>query len=99
MQLGFNCRECDSQLQKERGCVDNGLLPFDLGDERIFRCPLKLVTNMSWQLIQAYAFYKKNLLPNGSSYLAETQKYIDAMFTIDTKYAELEEEQIKKAKR
>lgn len=99
MQLGFNCRECDETLRKERGCTENGIMPFDVGGERTFRCPLKLVTEMTWLYVEAYTFYKKSLLPNGSSYLRETQKYIEAMMVLDGEYARIEAEQMEKAKR
>ena len=99
MQLRFNCRECDEVLKRERGCDEKGLLPFQIDGERVFRCPLKLVTETSWQLVEAYNFYKKNLLPNGSIYLNESRKYLDAMMVLDGEYASIQEAEMKKVKR
>jgi hypothetical protein len=99
MQLRFNCHECDDRLKRERGCAEKGIVPFDVGDERVFRCPLKLVTDQTWKYIEAYNFYKKNLLPNGQSYTKETRKYIDAMMVLDGEYAKLEEAELKKVKK
>jgi hypothetical protein len=99
MQLRFDCRACDEVLKKERGCVDKGIIPFETEDGRIFRCPLKMVTEQSWQYVEAYHFYKKNLLPNGSMYQNETRKFIDAMMVLNGEYAKIEEEQARKLKR
>jgi len=99
MQLRFDCRECDEILKKERGCQERGLIPFETEDGRIFRCPLKLVTSQTWQYVEAYHFYRKNLLPNGQSYLNETRKYIDAMMTLDGEYAKIEEAEMRKVKK
>lgn len=99
MQLGFSCRACDHILKKERGCVEKGIIPFEIDGERVFRCPLKLISNMSWQYIEAYNFYKKSLLPNGQSYLKETRKYIEAMLILDGEYARIEREQMERMKK
>ena len=99
MQLRFNCRECDEVLKRERGCDEKGLLPFQIDGERVFRCPLNLVTETSWQLVEAYNFYKKNLLPNGTIYLNESRKYLDAMMVLDGEYASIQEAEMKKVKR
>ena len=99
MQLRFDCRECDEVLKKERGCGEKGIIPFEVDGERVFRCPLKLVTDHSWSYIEAYHFYKKSLLPNGQSYIKETRKYIDAMMTLDNEYSKIEEAEMKKVKR
>jgi hypothetical protein len=99
MQLGFNCRACDDVLKKERGCTEKGIIPFELDGERVFRCPIKLVSAMSWQYVEAHGFYRKSILPNGQGYLRESKKYIEAMQVLDGEYARIEREEMEKAKR
>ena len=99
MQLNLDCQNCDDILKRERGCVEKGIVPFLLGNERHFRCPIKLVTDTTWNYIRAYRFYKMGLLPNGTSYLNESQKYIEAMGIIDNEFARIEEEQMNKHKK
>jgi hypothetical protein len=95
--MGFDCHECDEQLQKERGCIEKGIVPFYIEDERYFRCPLKLITQISWEYIQAFNFYQKNLLPNGR-WPDESQKFLDAMVLLDNEYKKNEIEAIKRNK-
>ncbi len=83
MQLGFDCRTCDSTLRKERGHDEKGIMPFHVGGEIVFRCPLMLVNKETWEYVAAYKFYKKNLLPSGQSYLFESKKYLDAMVILE----------------
>ncbi len=99
MQLNLDCQNCDDILRRERGCNEKGIIPFLLNEERHFRCPIKLVTNTTWDYIRAYRFYKLGLLPNGTSYLNESQKYIDAMGIIENEFAKIEETAIKRAKK
>jgi hypothetical protein len=96
MQLRFDCRECDEKLKKERGCQDRGLIPFETEDGRVFRCPLTLVTDVTWEYVEAYSFYRKSVLPNGQGYVKESKKYIDAMRILDEEYTKIENEQMEK---
>ena len=72
-------------------------MPFDIDNEMVFRCPLKLITQESWEYIEAYKFYKMGLLPNGSIYTHESRKYLDAMTILDNEFSRREQEQLKKA--
>lgn len=74
-------------------------MPFIIDGERVNRCPLKLATDITHRYIEAYGFYRKNMLPNGVSYLNESQKYIEAMNVLDNEYSRLESEQIEKSTR
>ena len=78
----LNCRECDDHLKRERGCNADGILPFRVGTETYWRCPLKLVTSISWEYIKAYRFFKNNFLPSGKGWLNESDKFLDAMIII-----------------
>ena len=84
-------------MRRERGCIEDGIVPFIVDGERVYRCPLKLATDMTYRYIEAYGFYKKSLLPNGVIYLNETQKYIEAMSVLDSECARMEREQMEQA--
>jgi hypothetical protein len=97
LQLGFDCHECDERLQKERGCVEPGILPFYIEDDTpLYRCPLSLITEITWDYVRAYALYQKNLLPNGQAWINESQKYLDAMTVLENEVKRIEGEQVKK---
>jgi hypothetical protein len=98
MQLGLNCSACDETMQKERGCTEDGIVPFLVGENRYTRCPIKLITRTTWDYIKAYKYHKMGLLPNGISYMNESQKYLDAMTILDNEVARIEEAEMKKAK-
>jgi hypothetical protein len=93
LQLGFDCHECDEQLQKERGCTEAGILPFYIEhDTPLFRCPLSLITETTWDYVRAYALYQKNLLPNGQAWMNESQKFLDAMTVMENEVKKRESE-------
>ncbi len=84
----FDCHNCDDMLKKERGCIENGILPFYFDDGQIFRCPIKIVTPLSWEYIKAFNFYEKSILPNGKGWLEESNKYLQAMMILKNKFTE-----------
>ena len=96
LQLGLDCHTCDDALKRERGCEKEGILPFELDGEMFFKCPVKLITPLSWEYIRAYHFYKKNMLPNGNGWANESDKYLSAMIVIDNEMIKIETEQIKR---
>ena len=96
LDLGLNCHSCDDILKKERGCTEKGIVPFYIGEEKYFRCPLKLITSISWEYIVAFDLYQKGILPNGNAWLNESQKYLDTMVVLENEVKKRELEQIKK---
>lgn len=98
MQLDLDCHECDDVLKHERGCQERGILPFRLEDDIFFRCPVKLVTSVTWEYLRAYNFYKKSILPNGNNWLGESQKFLDAMVIIEKEINKLQAEGMKDKK-
>ena len=99
MDMGFDCHECDEQLQKERGCYEKGIVPFLIGQERFYRCPLKVITPLSWEYIQAFNFYQKSILPNGNYWGYESQKFLDAMIVLDNECKKNETEEINRKRK
>ncbi len=96
--MSLNCQSCDAQLKKERGCTGKGTLPFYIDNEARFRCPIRLVSGMSWDYIRAYDLYKKNFLPNGKGWLDESDKFLNAMTVIDNEIAKMENSKMKRKK-
>ena len=92
----FDCHECDETLQKERGCEAPGIVPFYIEDDKYFRCPLKLITPVSWEYIKGFSLYDKGILPNGFGWINESQKFLDAMVIIENEMARMELEAAKK---
>ena len=72
-------------------------MPFYIGEERYFKCPLKIISDISWEYIEAFALYQKSILPNGKGWIEESQKYLDAMFILDKEIKQRENEETKKA--
>ena len=93
----MNCRDCDDQLQKERGCEGDGIVPFFLDGERIHTCPIKMVQPISWEYIKAHRLYDKNMLPQGKGWLMESQKFLDAMMIVGSELNKVETNKMKKA--
>jgi len=94
-----NCQNCDEQLKKERGCFGEGTVPFYINTEQHYRCPIKLVSGISWEYIRAYGFYKNNFLPNGKGWLDESDRYLDAMSIIRNEITKMEAKKNKPKKR
>jgi len=92
----LDCRTCDEQLRKERGHDSEGTVPFIIDGKRIFRCPIMLITPLTWEYIKAFNFYQKNILPNGGGFNQETRKYIQAMSIIENEVNRKQEEQANK---
>jgi len=94
----FNCRTCDDVLKRERGCETEGVVPFYIDGERYFRCPLKLITPLSYEYISAFRFYDKGMLPQGKGWAHEAKKYLEAMAVVDNAVNDIEIRQAKKTR-
>ena len=92
----FNCHNCDEVLKRERGCEEKGIVPFHYDNEVIFRCPIKLITPLSWEYLKAFNFYQKSILPNGNNWMNESNKFLEAMMIIENEQNRLINEQEKK---
>jgi len=95
---GLDCHTCDDRMKEERGCDKDGIIPFWMDGNPVMRCPITLVTSISWEYIKAYGFYEKNLLPNGTGYQNESNKYIQAMMLLGNEFNKIQNKEIKKAK-
>ena len=94
--MNLNCQSCDALLKKERGCYEKGAVPFYIGNEKHFKCPIRIVSSTSWKYIKAYGLYKRNFLPNGNAWLNESDKFLNAMSIIASEAAKIENSKTKK---
>lgn len=92
----LDCRSCDETLRKERGHDEKGVIGFHVGRERVFRCPLTLISHISYEYIKAYSLYEKGFLPNGRGWMEESHKYIQAMMVVDNEFLKIEKEKCRK---
>lgn len=96
--MGMDCQTCDDVLKKERGCAGKSLAPHYIGDETYWRCPLKIISGISYEYIRAYAFYKKGIMPNGGGWVSESDKFLSAIAVIENEISHMEQEMLKKNK-
>jgi len=94
----LDCRNCDDRLKQERGCSEAGDIGFWIGRQRVFRCPLSLISQLSYDYIKAYSFYEKGFMPNGGGWVEESNRYIQAMMIISNEYNKIYEKSIEKIK-
>ena len=73
-------------MKEERGHEKEGIIPFWFGGKQIYRCPLMLITPLSWEYIKAFSLYEKGYLPNGNCWLDESDKYIQAMIFLSNTF-------------
>ena len=81
----IDCQNCQAEQKIDRGCLQDSPVPgrWEVEGEKYQRCPIKIVTPGSWELIRAYASYKDGFLPNGKGWLDESRKFLDAMNIIE----------------
>lgn len=78
----FDCQKCDEKLKEERGHYKDGIVPFWVQGKVIRRCPLTLITPLSYEYIKAFSFYESGFLPNGNGWINESHKVIEAFIII-----------------
>ena len=93
----LNCHECDDKLKEERGHDKDGIVPFWVNEEMVFRCPLTFITPFSWEMIKAFSFYEKAILPNGKGWIEESNKFIQSMMVLDNAFNSFRNKEINNA--
>jgi len=84
-------------LKEERGHSEDGIVPFFFDGERVFRCPLTLVSSFSWEYIKAFSLYEKGFLPNSMAWGNESYKFNQAISILENSLNEARSEKIKNA--
>jgi hypothetical protein len=62
-----------------------------VGGERVLRCPLTLITPLSWEYVRAFNFYEKGKFPNSLIYTNESNKYLQAMVILENAFNKAKE--------
>jgi len=85
-------------LKREYGCVDPGIIPWEVNGERFYRCPLKIIPGWIWDYVKAYPLYQNGMLPNGTGWLNESDRFLQAMTIIENESAKIANAKVKKGK-
>lgn len=99
----LDCRSCSSEQQIENGCEEDSPIPgvWNLNGWIFQRCPVKLITEQSWQYVRAYNFLKLfQKWPDGANdgWMRQSEKFLFAIEIIELELAVIQEEKINKAK-
>ena len=94
----LDCRTCDDKLKEERGHYKEGIIPYIINKERVFRCPLMMITPLSYEYIKAFSFYEKGCFPNGVGWLNESNRYIQAMLILENEFNRIQNKELDHAR-
>ena len=64
--------------------------------ETVYRCPLMLIDQLSYEYIKEYNFFDKAILPNGKGSNFESNKYKQAMMVLQNEYTRIKNKEIKR---
>jgi len=73
------------EQQVERGCVYDTPIPgrWQIDGKSYSRCPMAMATSQSYDYVSAYNLFKNGYLPNGSGWVRESKKFLQAMQVIE----------------
>ncbi len=94
----LDCHSCDDKLKEERGHDKDGIIPFFLEGKYIYRCPLMIISKLSWDYVKSFNLYDKGFLPNGLSWILEGNKYIQAMNVLENEFNKFKNKKIENGK-
>lgn len=70
-------------MQSARGCIRPSPIPvFVLDGEQYFRCPLRVITRETAELLRYFKFYKEGYLPVSGGMLDQSAKFLSAIEVI-----------------
>ena len=77
--------DCPKLKSQNKQCnqeeCDNSVWNF--GDEELKGCPVKKITQASWEYLRAFIFYNRGFLPNSGGWKDQPTKFIRAMEIIE----------------
>jgi len=79
---GLDCRKCNSQLKKVRGC-EGREEEIEIEGIKVNRCPMRMITGKTMAYIEAYHAYRSGFLPNPGGWLDQPIKFLEAMRVIE----------------
>ncbi|MBI5789288.1 MAG: hypothetical protein HZA78_10580 [Candidatus Schekmanbacteria bacterium] len=94
-QAEFDCRRCTKAMKVEKGCEEDSPLPerWVIDAEAYRRCPLKLVSGLSWSAIRLYQYYRQGFLPVTGGILDQSNLFLQALEIIQGSFNEVNHEQ------
>lgn len=70
-------------MQTSRGCYEPAPIPiFVLDDEKYLRCPLRIITGQTVELLRYFRYYREGHLPVSGGMLDQSAKFIIAIDVI-----------------
>lgn len=89
----LDCRKCSDDLKVMRGCEEEtGCIIVDGVEYK--RCPLKIITHQTWEIMRFYGFYEKGILPTSEGLLEQTSKFLDVISFIRREQYRLDKKRI-----
>jgi len=82
-------------MKQYRGCYAEPEAYFEFEGQRLARCPIRLVTRATWELISLYQHYRRGFLLAEGGLLKQPYKYLQAMQVIEEEIRRYFRERIK----
>jgi hypothetical protein len=86
----LNCRQCNKQLKKIRGC-EQEVKPKVIEGVEITRCPVKLITQETKTYLELFNYYQDGWLPVAGGILDQSMKVMNIFKFIQGEIERLEE--------
>jgi hypothetical protein len=86
----LDCRKCNSQIKKIRGCVEKGK-EVEIEGFKIDRCPLALSNELTAVYLDLFFYFRNGFLPNPYGWLKQPMKLCSVLIFMENlidKYTE-----------
>jgi len=94
--LNLSCHNCTETEQRYRGCHGEPEQPYFLDDKQLHRCPMKLISPITFQYFVQYKYFKKNFLLFPGTVGNQPAKLLDIFNIIESEEIKIEENRRKK---
>jgi len=97
----LRCEKCSDSQKKFNGCEEDSIIPerWKIREWIWQRCPIKLITEQTHQLVWAYRLFQLGKTPYGRGWLQESNKFMEAMRVIDQEIQRIETENLKQMRK
>ena len=81
-------------MKAMNGCEEDSTMGerWIIGDYKLKRCPMKVLTEDGLSYLDAYKFYKQGILPCDGGWMNQPISFIEAMKEIDSIILDIEKE-------
>ncbi len=70
-------------MKQFRGCYTRSQTYFEFEGQGLSRCPVRLVSRSTWELVALYQHYRKGFLLTDGGLLKQPYRYLQAMQLIE----------------